>query len=93
VREIGLPLLWLALLLLPFDVGVRRLVGRWEMGDRSQEAAPKRSAFGLLKMMLEKRAVSVEIQPPTPNPQLPTPNLDRLREAQEQARRRARGEE
>jgi Mg-chelatase subunit ChlD len=93
VREIGLPLLWLALLLLPFDVGVRRLVGRWEMGDRSQELAPKRSALGLPKITLGKRAVVAEIQPPTPNSQLPTPSLDRLREAQEQARRRARGEE
>jgi hypothetical protein len=101
VREIGLPLLWLALLLLPFDIALRRLL-----------FAPDQVAAGLQKIGLRTRVKASSIkhhasvpaiaavvsskQPPLPQPTdtpKTAPDLDRLREAQERARRRARGEE
>ncbi|MEO7909267.1 MAG: VWA domain-containing protein [Roseiflexaceae bacterium] len=102
VREIGLPLLWLALLLLPFDIALRRLL-----------FAPVQVTAALRKVGLGRRqassinhqpsvpavaAVAPSIQPPTahqPPADTPkaAPDLGRLREAQERARRRARGEE
>jgi hypothetical protein len=88
VREIGLPLLWLALLLLPFDVGVRRLIRGQRSGIRGQAPA-ERPAYALLRIAKGIFAAYAARSEPQP----PTPTLDRLREAQEQARRRARGEE
>jgi VWA domain-containing protein/putative glutamine amidotransferase len=106
VREIGLPLLWLALLLLPFDIALRRLL-----------FAPDQVAAALRKIGMGRRqkprmgthAVNQEPIPATPAVALPkqpppalqppaempkaAPDLGRLREAQERARRRARGEE
>ncbi|MEN9937768.1 MAG: hypothetical protein RLZZ387_4347 [Chloroflexota bacterium] len=112
VREIGLPLLWLALLLLPLDVAVRRL-----LLDREQVAELLRR-IGLARLAermgldqppgvrAAEHAQSVETPPPL-RPPSPADSwrvlgdrsssreeeLERLREAQEQARRRLRGEE
>ncbi len=90
VGEIGLPLLWMALLLLPFDIAVRRLMlGRALVrpAPRPATQAPAepaaRLALRLPKISLPKRE---------PEPQADT-ELEKLREAQERARRRARGEE
>ncbi|MEP7190496.1 MAG: VWA domain-containing protein, partial [Roseiflexaceae bacterium] len=102
VREIGLPLLWLALLLLPFDIALRRLL-----------FAPDQVAAALRKLGLERlqgssrkpqasipaiAAVAPSKQSPVPHqppadPPKAAADIDRLREAQERARRRARGEE
>jgi hypothetical protein len=120
VREIGLPLLWLALLLLPFDVGVRRLL----IGHDQVATALRRAGLGRLvtdqrpRDKETRRQGDEEIQsdsespplPLSPSPGLhasagsdrpakppkrakPAADLERLREAQERARRRARGEE
>lgn len=108
VREIGLALLWLALLLLPFDIALRRLLfapdqvaaalrkigiktknrepGNWGTGEpRTKNQAPASQAD------LPKQTRGATTQ----NSKLRTqnPEIDRLREAQERARRRARGEE
>jgi uncharacterized membrane protein len=105
VREIGLPLLWLALLLLPLDIALRRL-----LFARDQTAAALRTiglgrlapnAAGDLRppaQVVTSAQTPLSGQPParaakpvkTPKP---APDLERLREAQERARRRARGEE
>jgi len=117
VQEIGLPLLWLALLLLPLDVVVRRLL----FGSDQVAAALRR--LGLARLVrawpasgqptpVPERprpapaersvpAAAISTTPPVPNkrsasptlPAAPASDLDRLRAAQEQARRRARGEE
>jgi hypothetical protein len=95
VLEIGLPLLWLALLLLPFDVGVRRLMFGLSVvrrplsiaGDRRRQTQDSQ----LQMPVRQDLKLSERGQPTTDNGQ--RTNLDRLREAQEQARRRARGEE
>jgi hypothetical protein len=88
VREASLTLLWLALLLLPLDVAVRRLfVGRlWrtqDAGRRTQDAGRRKRTAGAAG-----QAVT-----PEPQPDEPGDPLERLREAQARARRRARGEE
>jgi uncharacterized membrane protein/Mg-chelatase subunit ChlD len=92
VREIGQPLLWLALLLLPFDVAVRRLLlGRGQLQALRQAPPPApvpvppepRPAFRLPSISLPKPTGASKTDA----------ELERLREAQEQARRRARGEE
>jgi hypothetical protein len=137
VREIGLPLLWLALLLLPFDIALRRLlfardqvaatlrkVGlarlvKLERGtaegvegaEASREQRQQRPAKGSVAGDGALRAGNGDLQgqsdsskPALQNPkskiqnpkskiQNGQPDLDRLREAQERARRRARGEE
>jgi hypothetical protein len=105
VREIGLPLVWLALLLLPLDIALRRL-----LFTRDQAAAALRkiglgwlapNAAGDLRppaQVVTSAQTPLSGQPParaakpvkTPKP---APDLERLREAQERARRRARGEE
>jgi uncharacterized membrane protein len=111
VREIGLPLLWLALILLPFDIALRRLL-----------FAPDQVAAGLRRVGLGRlvRVPAAGDRPPTadrqpqpargPAPPATAPvqrpaapakprradqaaEIERLREAQERARRRARGEE
>lgn len=87
VREMGLTLLWLALLLLPLDVAIRRLSGprqRFRQAARQRAPTPSQAA-----------------QPPAPRaaaaPALPPAEaadpLERMRAAQERARKRARGEE
>jgi uncharacterized membrane protein len=98
VREIGLPLLWLALLLLPFDVGVRRLMFGLSVvrhplsvaGEQRQLAKGHRPQA----VIRQVRELSRRGRPIIDNRQ-PTPqaDLERLREAQERARRRARGQE
>lgn len=104
VREIGLPLLWLALLLLPFDIALRRL-----LFTPSQTAALLRR-FGLGRFARATPSLTPASPPTEPQaPLMPAParpkrekpapqsaratELERLREAQERARRRARGEE
>jgi hypothetical protein len=99
VREIGLPLLWLALVLLPFDVGLRRLL----FGNKHVAAALRR-----LAREPRTREPKIKNQESTPARSAIAPSapdnsparvrtqnsdLERLREAQERARRRARGEE
>jgi uncharacterized membrane protein/Mg-chelatase subunit ChlD len=104
VREIGLPLLWLALLLLPFDVGVRRLLfGRLRLPLQQalrRQAEPNIANQELRAEGLQKAAApaidngrpTVDGQPASRKSKTPG-DLERLREAQERARRRARGEE
>jgi hypothetical protein len=114
-QEIGLPLLWLALLLLPLDVGVRRLlfahdqvaVALRRLGlarlvrDQpvSSQPAPARQRPAPAERSAQAAAISAtpppsdgrSAKPAAPAP--PASDLERLRAAQEQARRRARGEE
>jgi hypothetical protein len=120
VREIGLPLLWLALLLLPFDIALRRLLfapdqvagvlrrvglGRWVKRPRTENGHPQgqpRTA-GDPTLLSTATDRSIPQRSATQNSKLKTmpssaakgqnSELDRLREAQERARRRARGEE
>jgi hypothetical protein len=104
VREIGLPLLWLALLLLPFDIALRRLlfapdqvaavlqkVGLGRLAPRTTNQEPRAKS----QEPVPTAAVAPSQPPPQPPTNTPkaTPDIDRLREAQERARRRARGEE
>jgi hypothetical protein len=93
VREIGLPLLWLALLLLPFDVGVRRLIGGRRSAVRGQGVTTERPAFPLPRIAIGRFAARASPRRAARDPRPPAPDLERLREAQERARRRARGEE
>jgi hypothetical protein len=116
VREIGLPLLGLALLLLPIDVGLRRLLfardqvaaalrrvglerGRAEGTEAAEAHQEQQKRLGELasdKPPGEARAARRESSPQSKiqNPKSKIPaDLERLREAQERARRRARGEE
>jgi uncharacterized membrane protein len=112
VREIGLPLLWLALFLLPFDIGLRRLLFAHDqvaaalrrIGLANRERAPAGSTenqeptpvnASIATSAPDNRPINrpANRKPQTPNPKPQTSNLDRLREAQERARRRARGEE
>jgi hypothetical protein len=109
VREIGLPLLWLALLLLPFDIALRRLLfardqvaaalrrvglGRLVRASspKNQESLPVGSS---VSAALPAAPSLQKAQKPAkaPKPAKPAPDLERLREAQERARRKARGEE
>jgi uncharacterized membrane protein/Mg-chelatase subunit ChlD len=116
VREIGLALLWLALLLLPFDIGLGRLLfapdqvagalrrvglGRWVKEPRTEDREPRTA--GAPASLPTPTDRSISHQSATQNSKLKTmpssaakgqnSELDRLREAQERARRRARGEE
>jgi uncharacterized membrane protein len=100
VQEIGLPLLWLALLLLPLDVALRRLLVRVprtkNKEQRTKEPEPRIENLYSGSSV----AASAENREPTsgtskiqdPKSKIPD-ELERLREAQERARRRARGEE
>lgn len=93
VYELALPLVWFALLVWPFDIALRRLV----RGSR-QPARASRPAAGT-----PPAGESRPEQPPLPQPyQPPTPArsdaqnedpIEQLRARQEEARRRARGEE
>jgi uncharacterized membrane protein/Mg-chelatase subunit ChlD len=102
VREIGLPLLWLALLLLPFDIALRRLLfapdqvaaalQKIGIGTRRQASTIKYQATTPAAAVISPKQPPPPLQPPTDTPKA-APDLGRLREAQERARRRARGEE
>lgn len=104
VSEIGQPLLWLALALLPLDIALRRL-----MIERRQLAALlRRLGLGGAAASIERsqraEAPSADVAA-APPPRAISPQADsqppaargeelrRLREAQEQARRRLRGED
>jgi len=117
VREIGLPLLWLALVLLPFDIALRRLLfapdqvaavlrkvglGQWvqepRIGTRRVNQEPIRTSADpkATNSSIPNQAVNNQSRAPkTQHSKLNTQNsdLEQLREAQERARRRARGEE
>jgi hypothetical protein len=107
VREIGLPLLWLALVLLPFDIGLRRLLfardqiaaalRRLRQEPRTKNQEPTAAGAAIAASAPKERPANQQHSKPWPEPgrRLKTQNsdLDRLREAQERARRRARGEE
>jgi uncharacterized membrane protein len=107
-REIGLPLLWLALVLLPLDIALRRVFIR----HASIAAALRHIGLRALARRLEPQealdtgvASSLPSPPTTPprtitvnrspaSPLVPSANeLERLRAAQEAARRRLRGED
>ncbi len=91
VQEIGLPLLWLALLLLPFDIGVRRLLFGSSVVRRPWSVVRRQSVQPAnATPATADRPVS---KPPSAEQRTPSQDLERLREAQERARRRARGEE
>jgi uncharacterized membrane protein/Mg-chelatase subunit ChlD len=102
VREIGLPLLWLALLLLPFDIALRRLLfapdqvaaalRKIGIGTRRQASSVKNQATIPAAVVTSPKQPPPPLQPPADTPKA-APDLGRLREAQERARRRARGEE
>jgi len=105
VREIGLPLLWLALLLLPFDIALRRLLfargqvaaalRRVGLGRLVRASSPKNQESLPIDSSVPAASSVQKAQKPAkaPKPAKPAPDLERLREAQERARRRARGEE
>ncbi len=87
VRSIAFPLLWVALVLLPFDIAVRRLLGRFSRKPSTRAKAPRKHP---------------KAPPPSADPAPreadtdnapPADPLEKLRAAQERARKRARGEE
>jgi uncharacterized membrane protein len=88
VREPGLLLVWLALLLLPLDVAIRRLFGaqRTFAQPRRKQAAPPQTAR-------PPRAAQPAAAPAATQPAAPADPLERMRAAQEAARKRARGED
>jgi hypothetical protein len=113
VAEIGLPLLWLALALLPLDIALRRLM----LGRDQVAAGVRRVGLGRLAARIDRPIITTQVpsvntasdQPSAPLDQKELgatrwsvlgdtrstreAELERLREAQEQARRRIRGEE
>jgi uncharacterized membrane protein len=86
VNEISIPLLLFALVLLPFDVAIRRLVSSGSRRAKVQSA--KQNTVGA-----QPAASPVSLAPPASPASSPTDPLERMREAQERARKRARGEE
>ncbi len=108
VREVGLPLLWLALVLWPLDIALRRIVVRREqmivglqrIGLRTRIARVERHAASETTV-----TSSHPSSPRSPSHQMPArrppadpdassaDELQRLRAAQEAARRRLRGED
>ena len=89
-REIALPLLLLALLLLPLDIGVRRLMLR--RGDFGAATAWMRTA----RFAPETPAPIVcasRSRVTNPARGAPAEQIERLRAAKARARRKARGEE
>jgi uncharacterized membrane protein/Mg-chelatase subunit ChlD len=101
VREVGLPLIVLALILLPLDIAVRRLLIRRGM----MVTALRKVGLSALAAQFETQAapVAVPFSPsrtesasrpdPAGEAQAPPAELERLRAAQEAARRRLRGED
>ncbi len=96
-REIGLPLLWLALLLWPLDIAWRRF-GRYRpaaVAAAVRTAAAEPAAVPTARERLPSMAERAERPPArsaTPASKTDA-KIDELRAAQDAARRRARGEE
>jgi hypothetical protein len=90
VHEPGLLLVWLALLLLPLDVAIRRL-----FGARRTFAQPRRSKAPAPHQGVRPTRAPQPVAPVSAvtQPAAPADPLERLRAAQEAARKRARGEE
>ena len=88
VSDIALPLLLLALLLLPFDIATRRLFG-WQRKPVGK--APVLVAQPIAPIAMVPQAAAS--QPSKSKANQRASELEKLREAQEQARKRARGEE
>ena len=100
-REVGLPLIVLALILLPLDIAVRRFPIRRRMivaalrkaglsartGQFETQATPVAVPFS------PSRSESASRPSPAGEVQAPPAELERLRAAQEAARRRLRGED
>jgi hypothetical protein len=80
ISELWRAMLWLALLLLPLDIAVRRLLRGRGAARRVAQPTP---------------VAALATAPAAAPPPLPAAGdkLERLREAQERARRRARGED
>lgn len=91
VRSFHLPLLWLALLVLPLDVAIRRIFGR-NRPFRPRPAPPGKQTIRE-KPARTSRTRRKGNDLPRPSSPPPDDPLERLRAAQERARRRARGEE
>jgi uncharacterized membrane protein len=96
-RGIGLPLLWLALLLLPLDIAVRRLL-LWRGRSRAAASSQAAAAVGASAAAPVASAPPISrVTPPanTASPQQTAEDerLARLREARDRARRRAKGDE
>ncbi|GAB4154557.1 MAG: VWA domain-containing protein [Roseiflexaceae bacterium] len=88
---LSLPLLWLALLLLPLDIAIRRLTWTWR---RNQPALQPSPIPPVVAPPATQASTPVRpLPPPKPAATSKEAALERLREAQEQARKRARGEE
>jgi hypothetical protein len=90
-REIALPLLLLALLLLPFDIGVRRLMLR--RGDVGAAAAWMRTVRLAPETPATDRLGRRDVRAKSPAHGAPADQIERLRAAKARARRKARGEE
>jgi hypothetical protein len=86
-RDIGIALLWAALLLLPFDIAVRRLL--WSPQRSRPSSTQARPATPPSRLASPPR----EPARPPAQAQGREAELARLREEQARARRRARGEE
>ncbi len=108
VREVGLPLLWLALVLWPLDIALRRVrISREQVVIRLQRIGLRALAARRTPQAASETAVaSSQPSPPSAAPRKTvvsrppaepmTPSageLERLRAAQEAARKRLRGEE
>jgi uncharacterized membrane protein len=112
VQEIGRSLLWLALILLPLDVAVRRLLVRgqqiqmaanptrmrerlanWQTQRRARQASAAATAAPATQPVAGAEPTTVRRRPPVQEAGPSDGQLERLRAAQERARRRARGEE
>lgn len=105
VQEIARPLLWLAMLLLIFDIALRRLLVRGQQVQVLARPARLREQLAGWQQRRAQRAAARPRPAVTAEPSSepgsrasvgpgPTDNqLERLRAAQERARRRARGED
>ncbi len=76
VQEIGLPLLWLALLLLPFDVALRRLFWRTQNRPRTEnrELRTKNQEPASDHLIADHGPQTTDHGPTTDQPQLKTQN-------------------
>jgi uncharacterized membrane protein len=95
-QEIGMLLLWAALSLLPFDIAIRRLFWRSDRGTRTTSPIDRAQTADPPPAIASKPSTGSSPPPPITPPSTSSSReaeLARLREAQEQARRRARGEE
>lgn len=107
-REIGLPLALLALLLLPLDIALRRLMlrredfgalGQWWAARRAAPVASAGPTATMERLAEAKRRAAASRsgapEPPAPSapPAAPDDPIERLKAARERARRRAAGDE